>query len=140
MKQLERAKYLEAFGVPEFLYSEPNYAIEVSKQKTCIQCLVIETQNAHSFCQTGKTQDFLFKMLGAIGLERSNVKCIVIDVVDLECTLEQYDAKTVLLMSKNLLSNAQEYFYTHHPSEILNNETLKREVWEVLKQLQQCLK
>jgi hypothetical protein len=45
---------------------------------------VIETQNAHSFCQTGKVQDFLFKMLGAIGLEKANIKCITINALDRE--------------------------------------------------------
>jgi uracil-DNA glycosylase len=29
----------------------------------------------------------------------------------------------------------QAHFSTHHPSEILVNETFKREAWEVLKQL-----
>ena len=140
MSHLERANYLEAFGVSAFLYAENVDVIEVSTQKICVQCLVIETQNAHSFCQIGKIQDFLFKMLGAIGFEKANVKCITIDAVDLERTLEQYDAKTVLLMSKNLSSDAQAHFSMYHPSEILVNETFKREAWEVLKQLQQCLK
>jgi DNA polymerase III psi subunit len=139
MSQLERANYLEAFGVPAFLYTKPTDAIEVSTQKICVQCLVIETQNAHSFCQIGKIQDFLFKMLGTIGLEKANVKCIAIDAVDLERMLGQYDAKTVLLMNKNLSSDTQAHFSTHHPSEILANETFKREAWEVLKQVQVCL-
>ncbi|CAC9446022.1 hypothetical protein BSPLISOX_906 [uncultured Gammaproteobacteria bacterium] len=140
MSQLERSDYLAAFGVPAFLYVESTDAIEVSTQKICTPCLVIETQNAHSFCQTGKVQDFLFKMLGAIGLEKANIKCITINALDLEHTLGQYDAKTVLLMSKGLSSDVQAHFFTHHPSEILVNETFKREAWEVLKQLQQCLK
>ncbi|CAC9433494.1 hypothetical protein [bacterium endosymbiont of Bathymodiolus sp. 5 South] len=140
MSQLERSDYLAAFGVPAFLYVEPTDAIEVSTQKICTPCLVIETQNAHSFCQTGKVQDFLFKMLGAIGLKKANVKCITINALDLERTLGQYDAKTVLLMSKGLSSDVQAHFSMHHPSEILVNETFKREAWEVLKQLQQCLK
>jgi hypothetical protein len=54
MSQLERSDYLAAFGVPAFLYVESTDAIEVSTQKICTPCLVIETQNAHSFCQTGK--------------------------------------------------------------------------------------
>jgi uracil-DNA glycosylase len=50
-------------------------------------------------------------------------------------TLGQYNAKTVLLMSKGLSSDVQAHFFTHHPSEILVNETFKREAWEVLKQI-----
>jgi hypothetical protein len=73
-----------AFGVPAFLYVESTDAIEVSTQKICTPCLVIETQNAHSFCQTGKVQDFLFKMLGAIGLEKANIKCITINALTLD--------------------------------------------------------
>jgi hypothetical protein len=38
-------------------------------------------------------------MLGAIGLEKANIKCITINALDLEHTLGQYNAKTVLLMS-----------------------------------------
>jgi hypothetical protein len=33
----------------------------------------------------------------------------------------------------------QAHFFTHHPSEILVNETFKREAWEVLKQLLKLL-
>jgi hypothetical protein len=59
-----------------FLYVESTDAIEVSTQKICTPCLVIGTQNAHSFCQTGKVQDFLFKMFviwGAHNPQESNL-------------------------------------------------------------------
>ncbi len=140
MNQLERANYLEAFGVPAFLYAERAEVIEASVQKKCVQCLVIETPNAHSFCQTGKIQDFLFKMLGAIGLKKSDIKCVDIEVNDLTDTLGQYDAKVVLLMSKDLVLGANNHFVIHHPSDILTSDTLKREAWEVLKKVQVCLK
>jgi len=45
-----------------------------------------------------------------------------------------------LLMSKGLTSSSEQHFSTYHPSEILVNEQLKREAWEVLKNLKQCLK
>ncbi len=137
---MERTEYLEAFGVPEFLYTKPVGVAKPEIQKISTQCLVIETQNPYSFCQAGATQDFLFKMLAAIGLEKQHIQCIAIDATDLAQRLQQYDAKTVLLMGQGLSSDAKVHFHPHHPSEILANETLKREAWEVLKQVQQCLK
>jgi DNA polymerase III psi subunit len=135
-----RAYYLDAFGVPDFLYAQPVDSQESATQKVATECLVIETQNAHSFSQVGEVQNFLFKMLQAIGLEKSNIRCLTIEAADLKHTLVQYDAKTVLLMSEDLTSNAQAHFSTHHPSEILSNENFKREAWEMLKQLKLCLK
>ncbi|MBW5289135.1 MAG: hypothetical protein Rpha_0392 [Candidatus Ruthia sp. Apha_13_S6] len=104
------------------------------------QCLVIETKTSHSFCQTGKNQDFLFKILGAIGLEESDIKCVSINTDNLNQTLERYNAKTVLLMSVDLKPSSYKHFSTHHPSEVLTNERFKREIWEVLKKVKQCLK
>ncbi|OIR24099.1 hypothetical protein [Bathymodiolus thermophilus thioautotrophic gill symbiont] len=140
MNQLERINYLEAFDVPAFLYAERADAITASVQKIRVQCLVIEVPNAQSFCQAGKTQDFLLKMLSAIGLQKSDIKCISVENNNLTHTLGQYDAKVVLSMSKGLALNANNHFVTHHPSDILTNDTLKREAWEVLKKVQVCLK
>lgn len=137
---MTRAEYLEALNIPEFLYTKPVDVTKPNVQKTRTQCLVVETQNTHSFCQVGAVQEFLFKMLGAIGLEKKHIHYITIDATELDCTLKQYDAKTVLLMGKNLSSHIKSHFHTHHPSEILNNEALKREAWETLKQLEKCLK
>jgi len=139
MSEALRSRYLEALGVPEFLYAkEENEGIDAQKIDTL--CLVIETQNSRSFCQTGKYQEFLLKMLGAIGLQQQDVNCISINADDLSRTLGQYNAKTVLLMSKDLKPSSEQHFIAHHPSEILVNEQLKRETWEVLKQIKACLK
>jgi hypothetical protein len=134
-----RSHYLEAFGMPKFLHTQlETHDLNVPKIDT--QCLVIETKNPHSFCQTGKTQDFLFKMLGAIGLEESDIKCISINTDDLNQTLKQYNANIVLLMSASLKPFSYKHFASHHPSEVLANEELKRETWEMLKKVKQCLK
>ena len=139
MSEALRSRYLEALGVPEFLYAkEESEGIDAQKIDTL--CLVIETQNSRSFCQTGKYQEFLLKMLGAIGLQQQDVNCISINADDLSRTLGQYNAKTVLLMSKDLKPSSEQHFIAHHPSEILVNEQLKRETWEVLKQIKACLK
>ncbi|MDC9715162.1 MAG: hypothetical protein PSN36_05020 [Gammaproteobacteria bacterium] len=136
MNQTQRHNYLEALGVPDFLHAQnPKPTPKINTQ-----CLVIETQNPHSFCQTGKTQDFLLKMLGAIGLKPSQIQLKNINPADLTPTLKQHNAKTVLLMSTDLKPTTQQHFATHHPSVILNNQQRKREAWEVLKQLKQCLK
>lgn len=146
MKQLQRSDYLKAFNVPDFLYSrKANITSDVvNVPKTTVkintQCLVIETQNAYSFCQAGDTEVFLFKILGAIGLKKSDTQCVSIKVNDLIATLEKYNAKTVLLMSTSLKPSSPQHFKTHHPSEILANESFKREAWEVLKKVQACLK
>jgi len=139
MSEALRSRYLEALGVPEFLYAEDKLE-DLDVQKTNTPCLVIETQNSRSFCQTGKYQDFLLKMLSAIGLQQQDVTCISINADDLSRTLGQYNAKTVLLMSKDLKPSSEQHFIAHHPSEILVNEQLKRETWEVLKKIKKCLK
>ena len=139
MSEALRSRYLEALGVPEFLYDEDKFE-DVDAKKINTLCLVIETQNSRSFCQAGKYQDFLLKMLSAIGLQQQDVNCISINADDLSRTLGQYNAKTVLLMSKDLKSSSEQHFIAHHPSEILVNEQLKRETWEVLKKIKACLK
>ncbi|TEU22011.1 MAG: hypothetical protein E3I13_02820 [Gammaproteobacteria bacterium] len=139
MSEALRSRYLEALGVPDFLYAEDNPE-DLNVQKISTHCLVIETQNSRSFCQTGKYQDFLLKMLGAIGLQQEDVNFISISADDLSRTLGQYNAKTVLLMSKGLNPSSEQHFVVHHPSEVLISEQLKRETWEVLKKIKACLK
>lgn len=134
-----RSRYLEALGVPEFLYAEEK-SEDIDAQKITTLCLVIETQNSRSFFQTGKYQDFLLKMLAAIGLQQQDVNLISINADDLSRTLGQYNAKTVLLMSKDLKPSSEQHFIAHHPSKILVDEQLKRETWEVLKKMKACLK
>jgi len=139
MSEALRSCYLEALGVPEFLYAKDK-SEDFDAQKINTLCLVIETQNSRSFCQDGKYQDFLLKMLSAIGLQQQDVNYISINADDLSRTLGQYNAKTVLLMSKDLKSSSEQHFVARHPSEILINEQLKRETWEILKKIKACLK
>lgn len=139
MSEALRLRYLETLGVPEFLYNQ-NKPKNIDAQKINTRCLVIESQNSQSFSQAGKYKDFLLKMLSAIDLQQKDVHCISINTDDLSRTLGQYNAETVLLMSKDLIPSSEQHFVTHHPSEILLNEQLKREVWEVLKKIKICLK
>jgi hypothetical protein len=139
MNEALRSRYLDAFGVPEFLYVQTK-TVDLSSNKIDTRCLVVETENARSFCQPGKYQDFLLKMISAIGLSKDDIQCISINADDLSRTLAEYNAKTVLLMSEGLSVSSAHHFSTHHPSAILTNEQLKREAWEVLKKIKACLK
>ncbi|WP_190600783.1 hypothetical protein [Candidatus Vesicomyidisocius sp. SY067_SCS001] len=139
MNESLRSRYLEVFAIPEFLHIQAKTQ-DLNFLKIDTQCLVIETKIPSSFCQKGKTQDFLFKMLGAIGLKKSDIKYVSININDLDQTLSQYNAKTVLLMDIGLKSSSIHHFYIHHPSNVLTNGKLKRETWETLKKVRQCLK
>ena len=139
MNEALRSRYLDALNVPEFLYVQTKTE-DRSTIKIDTRCLVVETENSRSFCQPGKSQDFLLKMLSAIGLSDDDIQCISINVDDLSRTLAEYNAKTVLLMSEGLSVSSVHHFSTHHPSAILTNEQLKREAWEVLKKIKACLK
>ena len=139
MNEALRSRYLDALNVPEFLYVQTKTE-DRSTIKIDTRCLVVETENSRSFCQPGKSQDFLLKMLSAIGLKQDDIKCISINVDDLSRTLAEYNAKTVLLMSEGLSVSSVHHFSTHHPGAILTNEQLKREAWEVLKKIKACLK
>jgi len=139
MNEALRSRYLHALSVPEFLHVQYKTQ-DLSVNKIDTQCLVIETENVRSFCQPGKYQDFLLKMLSAIGLSKDDIQCVSINIDDLTRTLAQYNAKTVLLMGESLSVSSEHHFLTHHPSTILTNEQFKREAWEVLKKIKLCLK
>jgi hypothetical protein len=132
-----RQDYLKALGIPEFLY-----AVNESNGVTTViaKCLVIETEQEHSFCQSGQSYDLLEKMLGAIGLLMSDVKCVRATKNTLSSVIESNPAKAVLIMDRTLKSTLEHIFMTFHPYEIINNPALKREVWEVLKELKKCLR
>ncbi len=153
-----RARYLAALGLPDFLHHQKITAPQIqpkveqtveqkvkSKPQSQIepqistQCLLIETCKTQSFCQASATRDLLLKMLAAINLSSAECAFCCIEPADFSATLKRYNAKTVLIMSADLPAS-KAYFYTHHPSKILANSALKREAWEVLKQLKLCLK
>lgn len=133
MTLANREKYLNALGVPDFLYFEAKQTPVADKIST--QCLLVEDTQTNSFCQSGKTQDFLLKMLATIDLKANDVA--LINLFE-GATLQDYKAKVILIMGST--TSVKGDFSTYHPAQILNNNTLKREVWEVLKQVQQCLK
>jgi len=132
-----RQEHLRALGIPEFLYLV-NEITPVKQQLD--KCLVIETREEHSFCQSGQSYDLLEKMLGAIGLSMSDVKCVRATNSTLFSVIESNPAEAILIMDKALKSTLDNVFMTFHPYDIINNSALKREAWEVLKELKKCLK
>ena len=131
-----RNDYLEALDIPEFLYNKND---SISKAEIIVQCLLVETSPEKSFCEPGDTKNLLVKMLSSIGLSSNNTTSISIQSGDLEENIKSYPARVVLVMGDSINSNSDNLFFTHHPRVILENPSLKREVWEVLKKVKQCL-
>ena len=131
-----RNDYLEALDIPEFLYNKND---SIPKTKISVQCLLVETSPEKSFCEPGDTKNLLAKMLSSIGLSLNNTTSISIQSRELEKNIKAYPARVVLVMGESINSKSDNLFSTHHPRDILENPSLKREVWEVLKKVKQCL-
>ena len=131
-----RNNYLEALDIPEFLYNKND---SIPNAEIIVQCLLVETSTEKSFCEPGDTKNLLAKMLSSIGLSLNNTTSISIQSVDLEENIKTHPARVVLVMGEMINSKLDNLFSTHHPRDILQNPTLKREVWEVLKKMKKCL-
>ena len=131
-----RNDYLEALDIPEFLYNKND---SIPRVKISVQCLLVETSPEKSFCEPGDTKNLLAKMLSSIGLSLKNTTSISIKSSDLEKSIKSYPARVVLVMGESINSKSDNLFSTHHPRDILENPSLKREVWEVLKKVKKCL-
>lgn len=134
-----RARYLNALDIPEYLYTTKR-ADTANPQSIQTRCLVVETQCSKSICEPGEVQDFLYKMLSAVGLAKKDVVCIKSKPDAALQEISKYTAQTILLMDTRVSLVKDKVFSMHHPSDILKNEQLKREAWEVLKQVKACLK
>ena len=132
-----RNNYLEALGIPDFLYSQSDFEKKVIPE---VKCLIIETTSQDSFCEPGESQDLLIKILTSIDLTLSNVCLMSIEKDSLDECIRANPAKAVLVMGSEVNSNLSFLFSTHHPRDILKNNKLKREVWEVLKKVKLCLR
>ena len=131
-----RNDYLEALDIPEFLYNKND---SIPRTKTSVQCLLVETSPERSFCEPGDTKNLLAKMLASIDLSLNNTTSISIQSDDLEEGIKTHPARIVLVMGESINSKSDNLFSTHHPRDILRNPALKREVWEVLKKVKECL-
>lgn len=135
-----RSQYLNELKIPEYLHvTSSSDASATHSQKINIKCLVVESEQPKSMCSPGEVQDFLYKMLGAIGLQKQEVICTSEAVENIKKVLEKYNAQVMLLAGVSLPIQSKSIFNIHHPNKILANEQLKREAWEVLKQAKLCL-
>ena len=133
----QRDKYLEALGIPDFLYA--SVSPEVSA-KDKFKLLVVELDSQGSFCQAGASQDLLFKMLASIGLSLNDCNLLSVSKSEVDTIIQKYASDLILVMDSSISLEGKTLFVTHHPKDIIEDPKLKRDSWEVLKQVKLCLK
>ena len=133
----QRDKYLEALGIPDFLYSSDSLSVSTQDK---FKLLVVEIDSQGSFCQAGASQDLLFKMLASIGLGLSECNLLSISKSEIDALIQDNSKDLILVMDSSISFEGKTLFVTHHPKDIINNPKLKRDSWEVLKQVKLCLK
>ena len=133
----QRDKYLEALGIPDFLYSSDSLSVSTQDK---FKLLVVEIDSQDSFCQAGGSQDLLFKMLASIGLGLSECNLLSISKSEIDALIQDNSEDLILVMDSSISFEGKTLFVTHHPKDIINNPRLKRDSWEVLKQVKLCLK
>ena len=133
----QRDKYLEALGIPDFLYSSDSLSVSTQDK---FKLLVVEIDSQGSFCQAGASQDLLFKMLASIGLGLSECNLLSISKSEIDDLIQDNSKDLILVMDSSISFKGKTLFVTHHPKDIINNPKLKRDSWEVLKQVKLCLK
>ena len=132
-----RDEYLEALGIPDFLYSPIGSKILTEVK---FKLLVVELDSKESFCESGASQDLLFKMLASIGLGLNECKLKSIDKSEINRFIEDHSSDLMLIMDSSISAEGKSLFITHHPKDIITNSQLKRDSWEVLKKVKLCLK
>ena len=133
----QRDKYLEALGIPDFLYA--SVSPEDSAQDK-FKLLVLELDSQGSFCQAGASQDLLFKMLASIGLSLNDCNLLSVSKSEVDTVIQKHSSDLILVMDSSISLESKTLFVTHHPKDIIENPKLKRDSWEVLKQVKLCLK
>ena len=136
-KMQSRNEYLEALGIPDFLFTEVDSTPSISAP---LRCLVIELNPKDTFCEAGKTRDLLVKMLASIELDLNSVHLASIEKSNLDAFVNENAAQVVLVMDSTFKSDQSSLFSTYHPRDIIYDSNLKRETWEILKKVKQCLK
>ena len=132
-----RNDYLEALGIPDFLYSKVDSSSSITSP---ISIMVLELSSKDSFCEAGKTRDLLVKMLASIGLDLNSVHLASIEKSNLDSFIADNPAQVVLVMDSTFKSDKSSLFSTYHPRDVIKDSHLKRETWEILKKVKQCLK
>ena len=137
MKMQSRNDYLEALGIPDFLYSKVDSTSSISSP---LSIMVLELSSKDSFCEAGKTRDLLVKMLASIGLDLNSVHLASIEKSNLDSFIADNPSQVVLVMDSTFKSDKSSLFSTYHPRDVIKDSHLKRETWEILKKVKQCLK
>ena len=132
-----RNDYLEALGIPDFLYSKVDSTSSIS---SALSIMVLELSSKDSFCKAGKTRDLLVKMLASIGLDLNSVHLASIEKSNFDSFIADNPAQVVLVMDSTFKSDKSSLFSTYHPRDVIKDSHLKRETWEILKKVKQCLK
>ena len=132
-----RNDYLEALGIPDFFYSKVDSTSSISSP---LSIMVLELSSKDSFCEAGKTRDLLVKMLASIGLDLNSVHLASIEKSNLDSFIADNPAQVVLVMDSTFKSDKSSLFSTYHPRDVIKDSHLKRETWEILKKVKQCLK
>ena len=132
-----RSEYLEALGIPDFLYSK-------IKQKNLpillLKLLLVEVGSQESFCIKGDSQKLLIKMLASIDFDIKHAHLVSLDKTQIDEYIKNNPAEVVVVMDPSFEPSKPAIFLMHHPRDILKNSNLKRESWEVLKKVKKCLK
>jgi hypothetical protein len=132
-----RNDYLEALGIPDFLYSKVDSTSSISSP---LSIMVLELSSKDSFCEAGNTRDLLVKMLASIGLDLNSAHLASIEKSNLDSFIADNPAQVVLVMDSTFKSDKSSLFSTYHPRDVIKDSHLKRETWEILKKVKQCLK
>ena len=132
-----RNQYLEALGIPDFLYSKIE---SKNSPEPLLKLLIVEVGAQNSFCSKGDSQNLLIKMLESIGFSIKNAQLVSLEKNLIDEYIKNNPSEAVMIMGSSYESNKSALFLMHHPRDILKNPTLKRESWEILKKVKQCLK
>ena len=132
-----RNEYLEALGIPDFLYSK----IESKKPpEPLLKLLIVEVGAQDSFCSKGDSQNLLIQMLASIDLNIKSAQLVSLEKNLIDEYIKNNPSEAVMIMDSSYESIKSDIFLMHHPRDILKNSSLKRESWEILKKVKKCLK
>ena len=132
-----RNEYLEALGIPDFLYSKIE---SKNSSEPSLKLLIVEVGAQDSFCSKGDSQNLLIKMLASIDLNINSAQLVSLKKNLIDEYIKNNPSEAVMIMGSSYESIKSDIFLMHHPRDILKNSSLKRESWEILKKVKKCLK
>jgi len=132
-----RNQYLEALGIPDFLYSKIE---SKNSSEPLLKLLIVEVGSQDSFCSKGDSQNLLIKMLASIDLSIESAQLVSLEKNLIDEYIKNNPSEAVMIMGSSYESTKSDIFLMHHPRDILKNSSLKRESWEILKKVKKCLK